>query len=83
MARTCYRCDFSKIISNKCFCECFSKLVRSNFRCDKFLPKGFRENEKREYIESVIDNENRRKAYFGIGEWEETEEEIRYWNNLK
>lgn len=75
MARTCSRCDFSKIVSNKCFCECFSKLVESHFRCDKFLPKGFRENQKQKHIESIIDNENRRKAYFEIGEWVTEENE--------
>lgn len=69
MGRTCCRCDFSKIISNKCFCEYFSKLVKSHFRCDKFLPKGFREDQKQKYINSIIDNENRRRAYFEIGEW--------------
>lgn len=74
MARSCYSCDFSHYSSNKCFCECFSKEVSIFFRCDKFIPKGFRENEKREYINSIIDNENRRKAYFEIGEWEDEDE---------
>lgn len=83
MARGCCRCDFSHNDFNKCFCQYFSKEVSNRFRCDKFIPKGFREDQKQKYINSIIENENRRKAYFGIDEWEETEEEIRYWNNWK